>query len=604
MGPLMRVVGVVLAVTLLISASLAQLADIDPVQSDSSAPVIARSLGENTPKAERAKEAAVRHQAALTMLDLVVGGVQSLTLPQNRITIASTAFPILWTHKQPQARSLVPQLIGDFAQAASRQQEDSDVNDRSMLHQQWEAVVRAIAPCDAGLALHFMDATRQFVQMGDAEQQEAEERNLRLEIASQDAQRNPQNALRMAESELKAGGDLPMQLLNLLTDVAAKDPEAGSQLLHEIVSQLRSSKLSSGLNNFNLAVSLLNTQANSSGEGSRPDESLKGLAEAVASVALSPEFPANNLVVLQGSMPVFEQLVPDRADRLRQRVHEFFRMQNPGQDVWDQFNNAQESGDPNKLLAIAERAPVDIRSNMYQQAAWTFANNGDLQRVQQVAEKLQDPFQREQILRRAVQQSAWIAANQGQFPAARQLAEEVTPDENRAILLAQLASSAAASRQEAFAAEMLDEAGALLLNRNRGSVTFGAQLQVAQVFAHVMPARAVPLLERSSSQLEQVLAAAVEVDGFLPYQHSFEGGELILNNSFLWSSLIGPYAEAVSQLASTDLPTARILVDRLSLPEARLLAELFVARSALADGDANGTDQAVSGGPFSLSSRY
>jgi len=600
----MRVVGVVLAVTLLISASLAQLADIDPVQSDSSAPVIARSLGENTPKAERAKEAAVRHQAALTMLDLVVGGVQSLTLPQNRITIASTAFPILWTHKQPQARSLVPQLIGDFAQAASRQQEDSDVNDRSMLHQQWEAVVRAIAPCDAGLALHFMDATRQFVQMGDAEQQEAEERNLRLEIASQDAQRNPQNALRMAESELKAGGDLPMQLLNLLTDVAAKDPEAGSQLLHEIVSQLRSSKLSSGLNNFNLAVSLLNTQANSSGEGSRPDESLKGLAEAVASVALSPEFPANNLVVLQGSMPVFEQLVPDRADRLRQRVHEFFRMQNPGQDVWDQFNNAQESGDPNKLLAIAERAPVDIRSNMYQQAAWTFANNGDLQRVQQVAEKLQDPFQREQILRRAVQQSAWIAANQGQFPAARQLAEEVTPDENRAILLAQLASSAAASRQEAFAAEMLDEAGALLLNRNRGSVTFGAQLQVAQVFAHVMPARAVPLLERSSSQLEQVLAAAVEVDGFLPYQHSFEGGELILNNSFLWSSLIGPYAEAVSQLASTDLPTARILVDRLSLPEARLLAELFVARSALADGDANGTDQAVSGGPFSLSSRY
>jgi hypothetical protein len=121
-------------------------------------------------------------------------------------------------------------------------------------------------------------------------------------------------------------------------------------------------------------------------------------------------------------------------------------------------------------------------------------------------------------------------------------------------------------------------------------------LQVAEGFAHVKPARAVPLLERSASQLEQVLTAAAELDGFLPYQRSFEGGELLLTNSFLTNSLIRPYAQATAELANTDLPAARILADRLSLPEARLFAELFVVRTALGEPPAE-AGTAGFGGP-------
>jgi hypothetical protein len=130
---------------------------------------------------------------------------------------------------------------------------------------------------------------------------------------------------------------------------------------------------------------------------------------------------------------------------------------------------------------------------------------------------------------------------------------------------------------------MLEEAGGLLLNRNAGASTFAAQLQVAQAFAHVKPARAIPLLERSAGQLQQVLSAAVEVDAFLPYQRSFDEGELILNNGLLCNSLVRPYAEAAAELAASDLASARILADRLPLPEARLLAELLVVRNVLGD---------------------
>lgn len=382
----------------------------------------------------------------------------------------------------------------------------------------------------------------------------------------------------------------------MLNQIAAKDPEAGVLLLHKIVAHVRGTNLSS-VENFNFALNLLNSQANSLANGAAPDESLKTLADAVASAALSPEFPETSLPMLQGSSSAFEQLAPGRAQALTQKVDDYMRSMNPDQKTWEQFNSAQMSGDPNQLLAVAEQASEDIRPNMYQQAAWQFANSGDLQRARQVAEKLPDPFQREQVLQQAVRQSAWNAANQGDFAAARQLAGEITPDEDRATILAQFALSAAGAKQQTLAQEMLEEAGGLLVNRAAGAPAFAAQLQVAQAFAHVKPARAVPLLERSATQLEQVLSAAVAVDGFLPYPRSFEAGELMLNNSFLCNSLIRPYAEATAELANFDLPAARILADRLSLPEARLFAELFVARTALGDA-APAQPRVVSGGVF------
>jgi hypothetical protein len=124
---------------------------------------------------------------------------------------------------------------------------------------------------------------------------------------------------------------------------------------------------------------------------------------------------------------------------------------------------------------------------------------------------------------------------------------------------------------------MLEEAAGLLENRPPNASTFAAQLEVAQALAHIKPARAVPLMERSASQIEPVLAAAIDVDPFLPDSRSFEGVELILNNSFLCRTLIQPYAQTAAELSNDDLPSARILADRLSLPVARLYAELFVA---------------------------
>ena len=536
----------------------------------------------NPPEAE--KDRLARHQAALVMLDLVLAGAKSLSLPQNRIAIESEAFPLLWSRNESQARALVTQMVGDFAQAASRhiEEETPDPNSRQSLRQQWQVALRTISQSDAELALSFMNASRSSVQSGNPEQDEAEERGLRLELVAQQAAHDPRNALRAAEKDLQTPGDLPWELINLLAQVEARDPEAGAQLLHDIISRVRSTDLSSAGGSFNFALNLLNSQASTS-NGSTPDETLKTLADSIASTALSPQFPAVMLRALQASLPALERLAPSRAQALRQKLAEYFQTLPPEQRSWDQLSQAQASGDPNQLLAAAEQSPEDVRSNISQQVAWQFANNGDLPRARQVAENLTDPLQREQVMQQAVRQSASIACNQGDFPAARQLAQQITPEEDRATMLAQFATNAVGAQQETIAQEMLEEASGLLATRTPGASLFAAQLQVAQAFARLKPARAVPLLEHSASQLQQVLSAAVEVDAFLPFQRSFENGELILNTGFLFNSLIQPYVQATAELANHDLQAALILADRLPFPEARLMAELSVARTALED---------------------
>ena len=277
----------------------------------------------NPPEAE--KDRLVRRQAALAMLDLVLAGAKSLSLSQNRIAIASEAFPLLWNRNESQARALATEMAGDFAQAASRLQETPDPNSRPSLRQQWQVVLRTIAQSDAELALSFMNASRLSVQSGNPEQDEVEERRLRLELAAQQAAHDPRNALRAAEKDLQTPGDLPWELINLLAQVAAKDPEAGTQLLHDIVARVRSTDLSSPNGDFNFALNLLNSQASTSNNGTTPEDTLYTLADSIASTALNPQFPDPMLRTLQASLPAFERFAPSRRRRCARNSPNIFK---------------------------------------------------------------------------------------------------------------------------------------------------------------------------------------------------------------------------------------------------------------------------------------
>ena len=90
-------------IAILTAPSLAQLGTLQPAPQPAPPNLPSASSQPDDKSPEKAKETLVRHQAALTLLDLVLAGSRNLSLPQNRIAIASDAFPILWTRNQPQA---------------------------------------------------------------------------------------------------------------------------------------------------------------------------------------------------------------------------------------------------------------------------------------------------------------------------------------------------------------------------------------------------------------------------------------------------------------------------------------------------------------------
>jgi len=110
---------------------------------------------------------------------------------------------------------------------------------------------------------------------------------------------------------------------------------------------------------------------------------------------------------------------------------------------------------------------------------------------------------------------------------------------------------------------------------------FRAQLEIARAFARFNPARSVQLLERAAGQLNQVLAAAAQVDGFMPFNRSFIQGDLLLDNGLLYDTVVQEYAQSVAALATYDFDSARSMAGRLDLPEARIMTELIAAQAVL-----------------------
>ena len=542
---------------------------------------------------QKPKEAAeLLEKGALAIVEQALSNAKNLKLPQNRIAVETESFQLFWGRDRSRANGLLNQLAAEFEQVATERPETSVSSNRLYaLRQQRQQLVQFLAGVEPEMALRFLAATRPYVPMEPPEREEAEERQIQLNLASQEAARDSRLALDIAEKKLDESDDIPFELLNVLNMLASRDRAAEAKLLQEIVSRLEHGDLTSDPQNLNFAVNLLNSRSPNLGDQS-PSQAqdsgdevgvLRSLAESLAAAILSPEFPNDRIDNVEACLPVLLSLAPGQASSLQQKVARYRRAMNPAQRSWEDFNQAQQGGGAEQQLAVANQAPKEIRDSMYQQIASNFASAGDFVRSRQVAEeRISDPGARSQILQQGLRQAASAALQKGRLDLARQLIEQVTPQQARATALIQLAVEAAnVSKRESFALKLLTEADSLLGGRAQNAEEFGWHMQLAQAFARWKPAYTVHLLDRSAKQVNQVLAAAAQVDGFVPTQPYFEQGELVLTNSYLMNSLIDQYAQAAASLAGYDLETARSMADRIARPEARLMAEITVARSVL-----------------------
>ena len=556
---------------------------------------------------------------ASALLDEVLDEGQGLKLPENRIRLQMTAAELLWPRDKARARDIFRAAMNNLAAAMSAITPDDPqyynlINAPAQLRQQ---MLQMVAPRDPKLALDFLRATRQPPpeQPGTNYRQPDPELALELSLAEQIAAADPQQALQLAEETLSKG--LSYNLGNVVEQLRRKNPEAADRLATEIVQRLRTADFASDYMAANVASYLLQTTRAEAAQGdgkniaSLPnprqlhvaDETRRDLINTMVRAVLNPtvvQRQSGNLYslvsALQQALPEVERYAPAQAATLRRRLTEYEQAVNPQAALWRQYQPLLNTGPLDALLEAAASAPPEMRGQLYQAAAWRAFNEGGVERARDIINThVENRQQRTQMLRELEQRVLWDAAQRGDVEQAARLLERITNVGERVNVTLNLARVAAEKGQTQTAQQLVDDAANLLSGRAQTADQFSGQLQIAQAYVPLAPARAFELVEARVGQLNELLAAAATVDGF--GQQQFEQDELRLQDGYMWGGLIEQCGFTLALLAAVDFDRARADADKFQRLEARLPVRLAIARSVLAEqASPNGRSPRISFG--------
>ena len=576
------------------------------------------------PEAEAAQQArAAVERKALALLEEVGGEAAGLRLVENRVRVQASVAEALWPHDEARAKELFQAALSGLASVTSSIAGDDPGYHQSAqpAHNLRREVAMMLAQRDPKLALEFLRGTRvppPPVVPNQQYQPPDPDLMLELQLAEQVAARDPKEAVRMAEETLAKGvsGNLP----SVLERVRASDAQAAARLAAEVVKKLRTSNLVTNHEAANVAAYLLRAArpaetasgptvaplvavtdgagagvVYSAGRGLALDEQARReLIGAMVNAALGnmndPRRGRGTPLshVLQELLPEVERLMPAQAGALRRRLAEAQggNAPQPLRDRGREYQQLMQTGTAEALLDAAAKAPAEMRQQLYRVAAFKALGEGSPERARQIINNgFEHAQQREQILRELDHQLFWRAAERGDVEQAQALLARFRTGEERLGMLLQLARAVAAKGNREAAERLLEDVWNQAGGRAKNQQQFFTQLQVANIYAQVSPARAFEIVEANVEQLNELVAAAAVIDGF--GQEAFEQGELKGQGGYLWATLVQQTGEQLGQLAHADFDRALAAADRLQRPEARLFARLAVARGALRPGGTN-----------------
>lgn len=562
--------------------------------------------------AEAAHARVELERKALGLVEEALAEAQSLKLLENRIRAQTTAARILWPRNAKAARTAFKAAAdGVIELNAAIDPEDPQLyNAAQTVAQLRGELINVASSFDANLALEFLRATRPTYTEALAAAgygQPWQEQQLEMGIVANIAAQEPQRALELAEESLGKG--VSMSLINVLQQLLTKEPALASKLAVDIVHRLRPEDLRSQNETASVAQQLLSmtrppenqsASANSTGivevsigrvmpasggaalleEQTRRELSEKVLA-AVAAGVPSRGGSYNLFYAIQSLLPELEKSAPARAAALRRKADELELSFNPSLRQMRPFQEVMQMGTVEAMLEAARKAPVEVRDQLYTNAAWKAYNEGnDPERARQILESVSNPQQRAQLRREMEQRAQWRAVQEGDYKEARQAVARLKTPEERVQALLQIAGRAAAASDAETARQVLDEARGLVESQTRGQQQFGYRLQVASFYLQFDTDASFEMVEAAVGRLDELLDAAEVLDGF--GQDAFRDGELKPQGGYIWNELINQCAQALALLARTDFERAAAAAKKLRRPEARTGAQLILAQIVLA----------------------
>jgi len=592
---------------------------------------------ESAATAQKEKEALEAKASAL--LEQVVGQVQLLKLPENRISVQIAAADMLWARNEARARSMFS-LAAEGVAELMRGAESNPQRSVGRLRQQ---LVLTAARHDATLAYQLLattqpvtppseSATNGRLRGGDA--------NLEQSLLARIASTDPKLAAQKAEEAL-ASGQYPSSLANVISNLQVKDKEASAKLATKVVNKLQSENLLANPQAANLALFLLRggplpAQSQSSVPGIAPgnefagtpvlgETAFQGLMNTVIDSALratrsqsqssttvgqgvgrgrrnfggaqnaaqatltDAQLEQQNarrmLAGLQMLMPQIEQVLPARATAIRNKMTELGMGSNSPVAI-DRLGPIMREGTPDELIAAASTAPQQMQSRLYQEAAQKALEEGNVDRARQIATDHLQATARDRVLQKVDFQVLAAKVKADNVDQLNQILGGLGSDDERIDLLLQLAaqtqkgSGGSLSEDDSKAAlKFLGEAKRIANRRATSYSQLEQQLRVADAFAALDAPKSFEVLDPGISQLNELLSAAAVLNGF--EINIFREGELPLEGGNGLSQMVLRYGEELARLAKVDFARAESSANKFNLAESRLLSQLAIVRNVL-----------------------
>jgi hypothetical protein len=567
---------------------------------------------------EEKKAAKELEKKALGLIDEMVADAASLRLAENRVHILTGASDILWTRDEEKARALVreamDQAVANMREAKEKAaQEDSQYFD-SRYPRRYNAtylrhmVLNLLTRRDPKLALEFLQMTRSLQVADNARYpgEEQQEKMLELNLASQVAESDPQVALRIAEGYLD--DKLDYQVVNLWSTLQRKDPKAASALTDKIISNLKSQDLLADYNASNFVFSVLNVLKSRANEiasaRNNPDaanapqsnsaemqQAYRDALDVVAAATL--KITTNNLInqdeanrarnllmQIPNYLADVDKFLPARAAAIRAKVAQFDKAKygNPYDKFYAEYGRDLQTKSLQELVSLAQKAPQEVRQNVYYQAVNKAIEQGDEETARKIVkENIPDKWQANDLLSNIERRTSDRAVGEGKYAEARKSLARMRTDEQRASALAGWASAAASKGDEKTAREMLDEARALIGPRMQKSDQLEAQVAVANVAVNIDPDISFEIAEAAVERINRLVAANLEIQTF----GGMEEGEIRIMEGGAWGGYSGSIVPLFAALARKDFDRAVNLLKRWQSNELRLMMSLSVAQSIL-----------------------
>ena len=562
------------------------------------------------------KAQAEKEKKALALAEVMIKEIQSLRLPENRIRIGIGLADTLWPRDQKRALALFKEAVkalDEFTAALANEEEDTSTLEHlpRMLRQE---IVQVAAKYDARLAADFVRATRIDSRSRPPNSGLTNyEANLEMRVAIQIAEKDPAEALAIAEDSLKISIDY--ESLSLLNALHSKDKKLAERFLDSIIKSIRTFGIGNSAATP-IALNLIRTWSENVRAANDPaaprtttslllsnlnEETARELTNLIADSLLSDGtvntttafgrtfidgpssmYPGMIQGIVQQLKPIlsdFEKLAADRMPALRTRIAEHEKTYEAQQGPWVKYQKLGETGTADELMEAAKTAPIEMAGVLLNQASWKAINEDDYERARQFIDQNPNASQRTEMRRNLVRRQIQRAIEKKDIAGARALLPGL-PIEEQVAMLSQLAASTALEGDKVGALKLLGEAQALLSNRARNYGQLQALINIASAYADVESSVSVSLVERVIDQVNELVAAAMVLDGF-DVQGTFREGEFVIASGNMLNNLSQECGRILSSNARADANQAASTAERFQRPEMRLIALLQIVHTLL-----------------------